>query len=63
MKNQYTDGYNEYFSYGVREIRAHLQRELTIDHAPAKREQAGADPYNTTGNFDRKKLWSRIGRR
>ena len=26
-------------------------------------EQRGSDPYNTSGSFDRKKNWARVGKR
>jgi len=29
----------------------------------AANEARGFDPYNTSGSFDRKKNWSRVGRR
>ena len=54
------------FSFGVRELRqAKAAREPGVNSAPAKAtlEKHGVDPYNTSGSFDRKKNWSRIGRR
>ena len=54
------------FSFGVRELRqANAVRELSIDDAPAKaaNEKRGSDPYNTSGSFDRKKNWMRVGKR
>jgi hypothetical protein len=54
------------FSYGVRELRqASAATELRLDAAPLKaaNEQRGFDPYNTSGSFDRKKNWARIGKR
>ena len=54
------------FSFGVRELRqANVVRELKVDDAPIKaaNEKRGFDPYNTTGSFDRKKNWMRVGKR
>jgi hypothetical protein len=54
------------FSYGVSEVRqAAAARELRIEHAPLKaaNEKRGFDPYNTSGSFDRKKNWMRVGKR
>jgi len=54
------------FSYGVRELRqSAAQRELRIETAPLKaaNEKLGFDPYNTSGSFDRKKNWMRVGKR
>jgi hypothetical protein len=33
----------------------------TIRKAPT--DQRGSDPYNTSGSFDRKKNWARVGKR
>jgi hypothetical protein len=54
------------FSYGVRELRQAKQApELSMAQAPLKaaNEQRGFDPYNTSGSFDRKKNWARVGKR
>ena len=54
------------FSFGVRELRhARLAQELCVQAAPLKavNENRGSDPYNTSGSFDRKKNWTRIGKR
>jgi hypothetical protein len=54
------------FSFGVRELRqANVVRELRVDDAPLKaaNEKRGFDPYNTTGSFDRKKNWMKVGKR
>jgi hypothetical protein len=54
------------FSFGVRELRqANLAQQLSVDAAPLKaaNENRGCDPYNTTGSFDRKKNWTRVGKR
>lgn len=38
---------------------------LSLDTAPRKTatDQRGSDPYNTSGSFDRKKNWARVGKR
>jgi hypothetical protein len=38
---------------------------LTLDTVPRKTAnvERGSDPYNTSGSFDRKKNWARIGKR
>jgi hypothetical protein len=54
------------FSFGVRELRAaNVEQELSVNVAPLKaaNENRGVDPYNTSGSFDRKKNWARIGKR
>ena len=54
------------FSFGIREVRLHRhQREqLAIAKAPAKAvDNRGADPYNTSGNFDRRNNWARVYKR
>jgi hypothetical protein len=52
------------FSYGLKELREAEQTRNLSSSPPtsAKPENAGTDPYNT-GRFDRKKNWSRVGRR
>jgi hypothetical protein len=54
------------FSFGVRELRqANTAQKLSVDAAPLKaaNENRGFDPYNTSGSFDRKKNWMRVGKR
>jgi hypothetical protein len=54
------------FSFGVRELRqANTAQKLSVDVAPLKaaNENRGFDPYNTSGSFDRKKNWLRVGKR
>ncbi len=54
------------FSFGVRELRqANTTEKLSVSSAPLKaaNEKRGVDPYNTSGSFDRKKNWARVGRR
>jgi len=57
---------NPKFSFGVQELRqARAAQTLTLESAPAKaaNEAKGFDPYNTSGSFDRKKHWARVGKR
>jgi hypothetical protein len=54
------------FSYGVRELRqANAAQKLSVETVPPKaaNEKRGFDPYNTSGSFDRKKNWARVGKR
>ena len=54
------------FSFGVNELRrARAARELSLESAPAKAAapKLGGDPYNTSGSFDRKNNWTRVGKR
>jgi hypothetical protein len=54
------------FSFGVRELRqANTAQNLSVDVAPLKaaNENRGFDPYDTSGSFDRKKNWMRVGKR
>jgi hypothetical protein len=54
------------FSYGVRELRkARAASQLSVSPAPHKtaNDQHGSDPYNTSGSFDRKNNWARVGKR
>jgi hypothetical protein len=37
---------------------------LSLGEAPPEpTSDRGSDPYNTSGSFDRKKHWARVGRR
>lgn len=54
------------FSYGVRELeQANVPQALSMDdeRPKAANENRGFDPYNTSGSFDRKKNWTRVGKR
>ncbi len=55
------------FSFGVRELKhAAAARELSLVDTARLRganQDRGFDPYNTSGSFDRKKNWTRIGKR
>jgi hypothetical protein len=41
------------------------RRGLSLESAPHKAagEQRSSDPYNTSGSFDRKQNWARVGKR
>ena len=55
------------FSFGTRELRqAERQRaaEPVDAAAPNPRDAGGGfDPYNSSGGFDRRKNWARVGKR
>lgn len=58
------------FSFGTRELQEAERAERAISLAlveepPAHKPNKGAgfDPYNTSGSFDRRKHWERIGKR
>jgi hypothetical protein len=54
------------FSFAVRELRqAKIVQALTLELAPEKPscKEQGADPYNTSGSFDRTKNWTRVRKR
>jgi hypothetical protein len=60
------------FTFGVRELReakaaatAAAVTPLAVDEGTAKKvdKNLGFDPYNTSGSFDRKKNWVRVGKR
>ena len=56
------------FSFGTRELReARRAATLAVAEEPAKHKNAdaggGFDPYTTSGGFDRRKNWERVGRR
>jgi len=54
------------FSFGVRELRqAKAAPTLALEPGPKKPgiNEQGFDPYNTSGSFDRKKNWTRVGKR
>jgi hypothetical protein len=59
------------FSFAVSELRRAKRTQeaapkvFGVDSASLKvvNEKHGFDPYNTSGSFDRKNNWSRIGKR
>ena len=57
------------FSFAVSELRRAKRTQQAalfgVDAASLKvvNEKPGFDPYNTSGSFDRKNNWSRIGKR
>ena len=65
------DGRDPKFSLGTRELReARRAQTLALaDAQPARKSApsgasaAGFDPYNTSGSFDRRKHWERVGKR
>lgn len=65
------DNRNPKFSFGTRELRearraqtlALAEAEPPRKGAPGAGTGAGFDPYNTSGSFDRRKHWERVGKR
>jgi hypothetical protein len=54
------------FSFAVRELQqAKALHSMAVAPEPKKisAKELGSDPYNTSGSFDRKKHWTRVGRR
>jgi hypothetical protein len=57
------------FSFGTRELReARRAQRLALAEPPCTTPKpvaasAGFDPYNTSGSFDRRKHWERVGKR
>lgn len=64
MKSDYTGDAES--AFGRREARLHRQQHepLAIAKVPGKAvDDRGADPYNTSGNFDRRNNWARVYKR
>jgi hypothetical protein len=53
------------FNHRASERHAKPAGALALAAAPAKSAilDRGSDPYNTSGSFDRKKNWARVGKR
>ena len=58
------------FSFGVREMKvrnaqAAAAKALALAESQPKaaNDTRGFDPYNSSGSFDRKKNWTRVGKR
>jgi hypothetical protein len=57
---------NTSFSFAVLELRqAKAAQALALDpgHKRISYKEQGSDPYNSSGSFDRKKNWTRVGKR
>ena len=66
MASETKNGDDPKFSFGVRELRqAKAAHPLRLDTSRLKviHEDRGSDPYNTSGSFDRKQNWTRVGKR
>ena len=53
-------------AFAVEELRrAKAAHSLSVDPGPKKvsYQEQGSDPYNSSGSFDRKKNWTRVGKR
>jgi hypothetical protein len=58
------------FSFGVREMKVRSAQaaaakalELVESQPKPANDTCGFDPYNSSGSFDRKKNWARVGKR
>jgi hypothetical protein len=54
------------FSFAVLELRqAKAAHTLALDPGSKKvsYKEQGSDPYNSSGSFDRKKNWTKVGKR
>jgi hypothetical protein len=54
------------FSFATRELREARREAALADQArkPKNADSGGGfDPYNTSGSFDRRKHWERVGKR
>lgn len=54
------------FSFGTRELREAQKPSVLAIEEPNKKKKdngGGFDPYNTSGSFDRRKHWARVGKR
>jgi hypothetical protein len=54
------------FTFAVRELRqARAAQTLALVPGPKKvsYKEQGSDPYNSSGSFDRKQNWTRVGKR
>ena len=55
------------FSFGTRELREARRAEARVVEDPSRKRNSdaggGFDPYNSSGSFDRRKHWERVGKR
>jgi hypothetical protein len=65
MASDHTKDPDADFSFGERELRQATVPQKAKEPAPPKaaNENRGFDPYNTSGSFDRKQNWARVGKR
>lgn len=60
-------GEDSAFSFAVRELRQAAAADplslKVVERAKAGTPKQGFDPYNTSGSFDRKQHWARVGKR
>jgi hypothetical protein len=68
MANIYKTGADDEssFTFAVTELRrARAAQALAVAPAPKKPscKEQGSDPYNSSGSFDRKQNWARVGKR
>ena len=70
MASNYKTGPNEdssSFTFAVRELRQARAAQASLTLAPGPKKvsfkEQGSDPYNSSGSFDRKTNWTRVGKR
>jgi hypothetical protein len=56
------------FSFGTRELREARRAQSRAVEEPSRKPKnndagGGFDPYNSSGSFDRRKHWERVGKR
>jgi hypothetical protein len=56
------------FSFGTRELREARRAQPRAVEEPSRKPKnsdagGGFDPYNSSGSFDRRKHWERVGKR
>jgi hypothetical protein len=66
--NKISSGRDANFSFGTRELRearrAEAQPVEELSREPKNDDAGGGfDPYNSSGSFDRRKHWERVGKR
>ena len=66
--NKISSGRDPNFSFATRELREARRAEaLTVEKTSREPKNSGAgggfDPYNSSGSFDRRKHWERVGKR
>ncbi len=59
-----SNGRHAAWTLKARESQDAKRPALSLGEAPRQTaNEQGSDPYNTSGSFDRKKNWARVGKR
>jgi hypothetical protein len=66
--NKISSGRDPNFSFATRELREARRAEAQAVEEPSREPKnndagGGFDPYNSSGSFDRRKHWERVGKR